>query len=411
MTVQAAAVRRLLEPDQEQGARGAARSSSRPVARRSPRCGAWSACCAAPKRRLRSRRSRASSTSSKLVAHDARGRAARRAADRGHADRSCPPASTRPPTDRPGGSDQRGQARERSPGGGRSSATGTAPSSWSSATTAAGTATAAEAGTGSSECASACRSTGASSRRDRRPAADSGSVRHSPSREPGRERNHHTHLPLHRHRRLDRAPAQAAGRLQRRLRGSPAPAAGTAWEAHGGRELDTQGDSFFVAFRRRRHAVDAAVAAQRALADHSWPEERGSARADRRAHRRGDGRRRPLRRAGRPSRRPHLRRRPRRPDPRSRRRPGRCSRTRSERDLDLHDLGPHQLKDFDRPVRIYQLAIEGLPATSRRCARSTGETAPHLADRQEEHAAPTVGSRRPRPDRRRPGARPRPASG
>ena len=46
-----------------------------------------------------------------------------------------------------------------------------------------------------------------------------------------------------------------------------------AWEAHGGRELDNEGDSFFVAFRRPRHAVDAAVTAQRALADHSWPED------------------------------------------------------------------------------------------------------------------------------------------
>jgi DNA-binding SARP family transcriptional activator/class 3 adenylate cyclase len=40
----------------------------------------------------------------------------------------------------------------------------------------------------------------------------------------------------------------------------------------GGQEIDTQGDSFFVAFSRARDAVAAAVSAQRALADHPWPE-------------------------------------------------------------------------------------------------------------------------------------------
>jgi class 3 adenylate cyclase len=45
-----------------------------------------------------------------------------------------------------------------------------------------------------------------------------------------------------------------------------------AFAAHGGHEIDTQGDSFFVAFRRARDAVAAAVAAQRALSGHPWPE-------------------------------------------------------------------------------------------------------------------------------------------
>ncbi|WP_250291921.1 adenylate/guanylate cyclase domain-containing protein, partial [Frankia sp. CiP1_Cm_nod1] len=44
-----------------------------------------------------------------------------------------------------------------------------------------------------------------------------------------------------------------------------------AFAAHNGREIDTQGDSFFVAFRTSRDAVAAAVAAQRALAAHQWP--------------------------------------------------------------------------------------------------------------------------------------------
>jgi class 3 adenylate cyclase len=41
--------------------------------------------------------------------------------------------------------------------------------------------------------------------------------------------------------------------------------------AHGGREIDNQGDSFFVAFERAKNAVLAAAACQRALVEHSWP--------------------------------------------------------------------------------------------------------------------------------------------
>jgi predicted ATPase/class 3 adenylate cyclase len=45
-----------------------------------------------------------------------------------------------------------------------------------------------------------------------------------------------------------------------------------AFEPRGGREVDTQGDAFFVAFARAADAVAAAVAAQRAFLAHSWPE-------------------------------------------------------------------------------------------------------------------------------------------
>ena len=44
-----------------------------------------------------------------------------------------------------------------------------------------------------------------------------------------------------------------------------------AFAAHGGREVDTQGDAFLVAFPRATDAVAAAVAAQRALAAYPWP--------------------------------------------------------------------------------------------------------------------------------------------
>jgi class 3 adenylate cyclase len=40
----------------------------------------------------------------------------------------------------------------------------------------------------------------------------------------------------------------------------------------GGTEMDTQGDAFFFSFARARSAVEAAVAAQRALRDEAWPQ-------------------------------------------------------------------------------------------------------------------------------------------
>jgi len=45
-----------------------------------------------------------------------------------------------------------------------------------------------------------------------------------------------------------------------------------AFASHAGRVVDTQGDSFFVAFRTANEAVSAAVDAQRDLAAHPWPE-------------------------------------------------------------------------------------------------------------------------------------------
>jgi class 3 adenylate cyclase len=45
-----------------------------------------------------------------------------------------------------------------------------------------------------------------------------------------------------------------------------------AFQAHQGHELDTQGDSFFVAFARARDAVLAAVDAELALQQHEWPD-------------------------------------------------------------------------------------------------------------------------------------------
>src|SRR2546428_1226796 len=58
--------------------------------------------------------------------------------------------------------------------------------------------------------------------------------------------------------------------------------------------------------------------------------------------------------------------------------------------FEVHDLGPHVLKDFDRPVRIYQLTVEGhrseFPAL-----RTADAGATTLADRQDELATPGEG--------------------
>jgi len=60
--------------------------------------------------------------------------------------------------------------------------------------------------------------------------------------------------------RYEQAPAKHQGIL---------PAA---FAEHHGHEVDTQGDSFFAAFPRGRDGVNCAVAAQRELPDHDWPE-------------------------------------------------------------------------------------------------------------------------------------------
>ena len=45
-----------------------------------------------------------------------------------------------------------------------------------------------------------------------------------------------------------------------------------AWARWSGREMGTEGDSFFVVFSTASAAVNAAVQAQRALAEHAWPQ-------------------------------------------------------------------------------------------------------------------------------------------
>src|SRR5919199_4707116 len=45
----------------------------------------------------------------------------------------------------------------------------------------------------------------------------------------------------------------------------------SAFDRHGGHELDAEGDAFFVAFASANEAVAAAAEAQQALAQHDWP--------------------------------------------------------------------------------------------------------------------------------------------
>ena len=135
-----------------------------------------------------------------------------------------------------------------------------------------------------------------------------------------------------------------------------------AFVAHGGHEVDTQGDSFFVAFSSARDALLAAVEGQLALLSHTWPDgveirirmgvHTGQAIAS-------GGRYTGLavHRAARIGAAGHG---------------GQILVSQATQTLledeeeDLHfflrDLGEQQLKDLDRPVRLYQAAADGLPA-------------------------------------------------
>src|SRR5437763_9885211 len=132
-----------------------------------------------------------------------------------------------------------------------------------------------------------------------------------------------------------------------------------AFAAHGGREVDTQGDSFFVAFGRAKDAVAAAVDAQRDLAAHPWADE-SPVRVRMGLHtgepRVGDERYVGLgvHKAARIAAAGHG---------------GQVLLSRTTRELvedelptgvSIRDLGERRLKDLDRPERLSQLVIEGL---------------------------------------------------
>ncbi|HEV8340395.1 MAG TPA: tetratricopeptide repeat protein [bacterium] len=132
-------------------------------------------------------------------------------------------------------------------------------------------------------------------------------------------------------------------------------------EAHSGVEIETQGDGFLIAFESARHAVIAAVEAQRAVAAQRWPgdqavrvrmglhsgepvrSENGYAGLD-------------VHRAARICQVGHG---------------GQILLSQTTRDLvedDVHngvslrDLGEHRLKDLARPQHLFAVVIEGLPS-------------------------------------------------
>ncbi len=126
----------------------------------------------------------------------------------------------------------------------------------------------------------------------------------------------------------------------------------------GGREIDTQGDSFFFAFARANAALGAAVVAQRTLADHEWPDG-GQVRVRMGLHTGepvvgeeryvGLG----VHRAARIGAVGHG---------------GQVLLSNATRELvddeaggvSIRDLGTYGLKDIDRPERLFQLDIDGL---------------------------------------------------
>ena len=132
-----------------------------------------------------------------------------------------------------------------------------------------------------------------------------------------------------------------------------------AFSEHGGLEVDNQGDAFFVVFRTAADAVAAAVAAQRAFAEHGWPG--GAEPRVRMGLHTGEalleGGRYvgvAVHRAQRVSSAAHG---------------GQVLLSNSTRELVadelphaivLRDLGQQQLKDLDRPERLFQLEAEGL---------------------------------------------------
>jgi class 3 adenylate cyclase/DNA-binding NarL/FixJ family response regulator len=134
----------------------------------------------------------------------------------------------------------------------------------------------------------------------------------------------------------------------------------TLFQKHGGREVDTQGDAFFVVFSRAKDAVAAALAGQRAVAAQPWPQQvavrvrmgmhtgEPSVAAERYV---GLG----VHRAARISSAAHG---------------GQILLSDATfavlldevlPDLRFRDLGEHLLKDLDRPERIYQLVAPDLP--------------------------------------------------
>ena len=131
--------------------------------------------------------------------------------------------------------------------------------------------------------------------------------------------------------------------------------------AEGGVEVDSTGDAFFAAFPRATAAVHAAAAVQRELGEREWPEgvslrvrmglHTGEPAINAAAYTGMD-----VHRAARICASAHG---------------GQVLLSETTRELVRHDLPPtfglrdmgeHRLKDLNRPIRLYQLMVDGLPA-------------------------------------------------
>jgi len=130
------------------------------------------------------------------------------------------------------------------------------------------------------------------------------------------------------------------------------------WHGH---EVDTQGDAFFVVFDRAAEAVSAAIAAQRALAAHSWPE--GIEVCVRMGLHTGEP---SLVTEGYTGVDVHQAARIMSAGHGGQVLPSQATRELVEHslpdDVALQDMGEHRLKDLQRPSHLFQLVIAGLPS-------------------------------------------------
>ena len=182
----------------------------------------------------------------------------------------------------------------------------------------------------------------------------------------------HGHLPLHRRRGVDAAAARARRLPTRTCSPSIDACCASASTRHGGVEVDTQGDAFFVAFAKASDALAAAAEGRAALAAGPIRVRIGVHTGEPTRHRRG------LCRYRRPPGGADRRRGSRRPDPRLAVDAGPRAGGR------LRDLGEHRLKDLTAPERIFQLGT----TISRRSRRLNATNLPVPRD-----AASSVASR------------------
>ena len=134
-----------------------------------------------------------------------------------------------------------------------------------------------------------------------------------------------------------------------------------AWDAHGGHVIDTAGDGVFVAFQDADDAVNACADAQRRLCAEPWPAGAADPGSDGRPHRPGGPDRRRLPRPGRPpGGKGHVVR-ARSAGVGLRRRRWTAWRASMPKTM-VVPLGRFRVRDFDEPVRLFQLAGEGLPS-------------------------------------------------